>query len=690
MFAGIRQPISFIGRYIVKRYDKLGYVKENKKNFYIILVCFCMAAFIGGVACKGLPYMMSRTERFCSTTEMNQQVSSEAYEFAGSGETVEQKIINEYDDIKAIGVKLGTYERMNTGILVLELWDDTCNEIVGISEKDLALIHDNEMAFFNFEDRIPTDASHEYLFKIRAENTDENTRTAVFSTDNGIVYSVKGYYTGCEDKNIFAIAFSGVIFCMLLMAVSIWRRPYFRNIEKTDLMFALIAVALSCFLFSQGDDMCLTIQHAKDLLKLILDGRGGEFYAVVLEKAMNGEYGFANINRAANYNIFLYLAVGVMVAPFILICKIIGVGYTQLAILNYFNLVLAIVLGISVWLIRDICLTMKMKKNRANIVAFLYLSSTMLLFATVGFSQLDLLYILVFLWALKKYLQKKYLQFSVLISISIMLKSFPVLVFVPLILLVEKRILHLIKYFLVGAAGTLIYGLIFRQDVYYTYTQHEMGKIYGFTDRLVESGLDVGLGRMAFFLLIVAVICVWCFEKNVDKEDIWKYVITVPLLIYGAFAIFVSWHPQWLAIFAPFLALAVGVNEKRRSLLYCEWGIGLTYCALSNVIYAKNVDNYMVNYGILPMLTGHTYAGISFGEMAVGNPLISAGFCTAFVALILCLCYFTLKDIRHIDPTSAYGKGSDGVCFQRGCIYARLAVVYALVLSYLVMYFYVG
>ena len=71
---------------------------------------------------------------------------------------------------------------------------------------------------------------------------------------------------------------------------------------------------------------------------------------------------------------------------------------------------------------------------------------------------------------------------------------------------------------------------------------------------------------------------------------------------------------EWLAIFAPFLALAVGVNEKRRSLLYCEWGIGLTYCALSNVIYAKNVDNYMVNYGILPMLTGHTYAGISFGE----------------------------------------------------------------------------
>lgn len=63
----------------------------------------------------------------------------------------------------------------------MELWDDTCNEIVGISEKDLALIHDNEMAFFNFEDRIPTDASHEYLFKIRAENTDEIQETAVFS-----------------------------------------------------------------------------------------------------------------------------------------------------------------------------------------------------------------------------------------------------------------------------------------------------------------------------------------------------------------------------------------------------------------------------------------------------------------------------------------------------------------------------
>ena len=116
-------------------------------------------------------------------------------------------------------------------------------------------------------------------------------------------------------------------------------------------------------------------------------------------------------------------------------------------------------------------------------------------------------------------------------------------------------------------------------------------------------------------VLLVAVLFVWLQVGMISFEELDTpvsythldvYKRQVPLLIYGAFAIFVSWHPQWLAIFAPFLALAVGVNEKRRSLLYCEWGIGLTYCALSNVIYAKNVDNYMVNYGILPMLTGHT------------------------------------------------------------------------------------
>lgn len=433
--------------------------------------------------------------------------------------------------------------------------------------------------------------------------------------------------------------------------------------------------------------MCLTIKHANELINLILQGRGNEFYAVVLDHALSGVYGDAAVNYAANYNIFLYLILGIVLVPFRLVCKIFGHAYLDLEILCYTNLVLAVALCISVYLVYDLCREMKMEKQRCVLVAYLYASSAMLLFATVGFSQLDLIYILFMLWALKKYLRQQYMRFSLLMGIAIMLKNFPLLVFIPLLLLVEKRILPLLKYIAAGLAGTVICSIWLGMDAAYTYTKQEMERLYGFTDRLTGSGFSAGVCFVSAFLLIVILLCIWCFLRKdcVKKEELWKYVIGVPLIVFGAFAVFVTWHPQWLASLVPFVAMAIGISKQAEGLLYCDLGMGIAYCLISNLNWQRNVDNYMVNYGILPLLTGHVYEGMPIADLWKDSLLLTRAIDTLFVACVIAICYLAVKGMEQQDVTEPYETKS----ISRGLVYARTAVIYVLVLAYLVMYMYV-
>jgi hypothetical protein len=464
----------------------------------------------------------------------------------------------------------------------------------------------------------------------------------------------------------------------------------FDKITKCDIAFVVVAILSCCLIFNQGWDMDITIKHAEDFLRCVknLDFKG--FYDVALEKAVTGQYSSPSITYAANYNIFMYMILAIIIVPVVLLKKCVGIEYSEIDILTYYNLFLALVMVISVYLLYKLIIDMQWETESRDVakrVCFLYVSSIVLLFSTVGFAQLDMFYIIIMLIALRRYVKQQYIQFALWMSVSIMLKSFPILIFIPLILLVEKKLVRIFMYLILGLSSSILYKMLFGTNLGYTYTKAQLEQLYGFTNRLTQNGMNVGMGFCAFFVLAFVVMCIWCFDRDIDESKAWKYVILIPLIVYSCLMIFVLWHPQWLAIIAPFIAMAVGVDTKRRSNIYCEWGIGVMYCLTSLVYYQTNVDNYMVNNGLLSELVDHQYSGITFAACIGGvSSILPSVIISVMVALILYFCYCSVVDIgkmRMIDECS-------GVYFNRGTVLVRCATIYALCVLFLFMFFYVG
>lgn len=653
--------------------------------------------------CWMLPKLIDRTHLIYQTVESNVSENLTTVEIADKDNeiVIKQTFLPLYRNLKGIGIKMATYGKAHSGTVYMELWDETEQECLETVGQSLAVIKDGEYTEFPLS--VNLDVSHQFSFRLRVDAQTDNplgVYTIEESTyENGILYledkasgqglcfSQIGYHEGCESKKILWIVTAVFMVCMMLMIREGCCHGKYDSITGMDYLFVGIAVLASAFLINQGWDVGITIRHARDLLTTIRQGNFGSFYSVVLDKALNGGYGQGTIQDAAVYNIVLYLLVMIIMLPCWLVERITGMNFGETVQLQYFNVFLILAFCCSVYLVYRIALDMGIADKQSRRVAYLYASSMLLLFATLGFCQLDLFYMLVVLLAVRDYLKKRFIRFSIWMSFAIMLKSFPIIIFIPLILLVEKRIAHIIKYMGIGVAFTLVNALTFGREEGYAFSNHELNTLYDFAGRLFRNGMNVGIGFGALFVLIMVILCVWCFDRTYRETELWKYVIVVPLTAFGAFFCLVYWHPQWFTMIMPFVALACGIDTKRRSLIYCEWGTSIMVCLLSAVYNSGYVDNYMVNNGVLSLLTGHTYTGISFGIILQQlHAYIPTAIASVLVALLGYFCYCSVRDIMKMQKVT----DCENIYVERGIVLIRMASMYMLCLVYSIMFFYVG
>ena len=110
--------------------------------------------------------------------------------------------------------------------------------------------------------------------------------------------------------------------------------------------------------------------------------------------------------------------------------------------------------------------------QRAKYIAIIFATSPIAIFGAFIFGQYDIIGVFFTMVGFYFYIKRDYLKFSLFFSLAISLKMFPLVLFVPLLLLVEKRILQIIKYVGVALSVTLLQILIyypstaFRNDVF--------------------------------------------------------------------------------------------------------------------------------------------------------------------------------------------------------------------------------
>lgn len=679
-----------------------------KKNIYMQYVLVILAGILLAVMlyCM-IPRFIQKTTMFSSMGEHNlsdQQATAYLMDDSHKNHTMLQPITPDFNYLTAVGVKYTAYGNANGGTVTLELMDDTTGASMDQVSHDLLTIKEGAYTEYHFPNAIAVNPDHQYSLRLKVNSSKKGNVFGVYvaeleegaeqklsidgqETLQGLSFAQYGYNEGSEKKGVFLcilMAFG------ILTAMAVWRcmqsPDYDGAISRLDVLIVAAAVAASVTLYHQGWDVAISIRHAYDLFQTIRNGEFGQFYYNVLEKALGGQYADPNIRYAAVYDFFVYFITMLIMLPFWFVTHIFKLSLGENVWLLYFDTIYAGILYLSGYLIKRIVLEMTADERVSKRTAFIYLSSFTVIYATVGFCQFDLYCVIFMELGILYYLKERYLKFALAMSAAIMLKTFPIIVFIPLVLLIEKRIAHILKYMLFCVVCPVISKIITHGDVGLSFSVKELQERYGFVNRLFANGINVGIGFGALFVVLMAVTCIWCFDHDGRAEERWKYVICVPMIVFSGFFILVYWHPSWFILMAPFFSIACGLLP-RRSLLYCEWAVGLLVSVLAIIINPMNVDNYMVNYGLLPLITKHQYMGASLSSILQGiHPQLTTFISSALVAIIGYAGYCIVKDI-HCMNTPLDNKDQ---YVKRGIVMVRPVSIYAFCVLLLTTYFYLG
>lgn len=605
-----------------------------------------------------------------------------------------------YDYLYGVKLFCSTNQVYNKGNLIVRITDE--KKTIKTWKQDMRMLSDT--AYLELEtSKIKVQKGEKYHLLIQSDSKDSKV---VVYTSGQDVYKTGALYVNGEQLNtdismtilgrnytndnvwLFGMLLLLSMFIIVYMVFSLLGNPrtqYLQTITFTDVIFAIVLLFLFTLAFSQGGDLGITIKHSEDLLSIIKQGKIKDFYSIVLSKAVDGGYyNSSTFGFGANYNIGLYIILAIIISPCVLLRKLFNVVYNDLFILNYVECFLALLDIFSAYLVYKVSINIGFKKEYSKIIAYLYITSTMFLFATVGFGQLDIIAIIFMLIGLNYYVKNQYTKFSLFFAIAVALKMFALFVFIPLILLIEKRLVHIFKYMLYCICIVFANMIVYGGNSGYLITNSKMGEIYDFTGRFFSVSLDNAIhGSLSIFLLVFVLVCISAYNSN-NKEK-WKGIIQYPLIIFTAFIVLVGWHPQWLAISCPFIVLALAVSGSNKTVFYCEMLFNIFYIFVSNLSFPKNADNYMMNNGIFKIMTGHTYVGATISQVVGSIKHANEMIYSVMTALIIGFTWISLKEVNN------YRMNSEKMpVLSRWFVWGRVAIGLLYVLFLSVFYFYVG
>ena len=365
--------------------------------------------------------------------------------------------------------------------------------------------------------------------------------------------------------------------------------------SKGDWIFLLVILVFCFFTFNHGD-LAATSTHGKDLLQVILKGKMLTFYSYTLSTAV--------------YLIPIYILFAIWSIP---IAIIFGIGHIPLwgvvsynavtfPLLMWYKLLPVLFCIGTAYMLYKIAKEIGMNHDKTKWMIYAFLSFPILIFTQFILGQYDSIGMFFTVSALYFFLQKKYYKFAILMSVAITFKMFSLFIFIPLVLLFEKRFFHIIKYYIIGFAGTIISNLLFLSNSGFSQTKQFTG---GMFDRFFYSGISVQTGLVSYFVVIFIGICVFAYLKHIKSNNNMEYYqwsVYIPLTVYSIFFMFILWHPQWFIIIIPFIVLAAFMGKNLKASIILGIVMFTGYVLLVFNTFASNVDEILINNGWMPLV----------------------------------------------------------------------------------------
>ncbi len=354
--------------------------------------------------------------------------------------------------------------------------------------------------------------------------------------------------------------------------------------SRIDVILYLIIVVFCYFSFQHSD-----ILHTGGCSFSYLNGNVSDFYDV------NRELFNASPFQQVNYLPSTYILFALWNLPLKLL-GIVGeptfdVGYA----IFWYKLLPAIFLILAAIVFLRLSGAIGLSKGNARLATCLWLSSPILVFSQFIFGQYDIFAVLFMLLGLYFYFEKRLYLFTLFFGIAITFKYFPVFIYVPLLVLSEKRIPGIVRHFLILLAP---YAL---EVIPYLGSPAFRSEVLGWSilDRLLFARVEILQGYgLGIFLFIWFIICFYAFIKRIDERTgFFQLSIFICTAVFGALFTLVFWHPQWLLFITPFLALSTFMSARRNEFLLLDLAMMYFFVAFLAHAARNNVDQSLLMLG---------------------------------------------------------------------------------------------
>lgn len=395
-----------------------------------------------------------------------------------------------------------------------------------------------------------------------------------------------------------------------------------KNMSKPDWLIWVV-LAFFCFITFQHGDML----HTGGASIAYLQGHILDFYDYNTQMMGGLAYMPTTYAFFAIWNIPIYL-LGWITGPTMI---------ASLKVHLWYKLGTTIVYMLTAYYMAKICRLRGMDRRTSVWVAFLFVSNPIAMYSQFMFGQYDIITVFFMVLGIYFYFKDERKKFIAAFAIAITCKYFALLIFVPMLLMKEKKVFRI----LLSMLGVV--SLFAVETLIYMGSDGFRDGVFGFnaTGYVMNVAYNNGFVNVAVVPVLWVLVCGVCYfvEFPEEKKDEWLlYLLNIILFIIFGLSF---WHPQWLLLGVPFWTFAVARSKHFRVYMLLDLLLYGAFIIFITSFWVYATDHHLLYEGILGQYWDVYLAGPNSIKTLLGSLDINLVF-TVFVAIFLTYTVFLM------------------------------------------------
>ena len=419
-----------------------------------------------------------------------------------------------------------------------------------------------------------------------------------------------------------------------------------------SILWGVTLCVMAFLLFAHTyNDIVITTRHGLNFWKLLFDGDILRFFQ--LDRMPSGNAAYMH-PQGCSYSILVYILFAVWNIPLALLETFANVDVmNNVLCLAYMKLLPITAMFLSAYLLRKIILLFSVPEEKADLLIYLFLSSSVMLSIVFVVSQYDTLSLVFQLLGLYAFMRKKDGQFIFWFGIAFCFKFFSLILFLPLLVLRHKKLLSWIKSLVLMILPWVLCKIPFSFGINDMYGDLMTGEVYAMG--LGETLLSYSNSYMSLFVIAYVLLLVWCYLQDPDSETLSFKAIWAGLVSYAAFAGLLETFPYWHILLMPFLILSMAVTPRYFHINLLLETFGLSLLTLANILkYNWNYFGDTMDTMLMPHLLGHAdYEGSLIYSLIQGlsnSPVIYPALNSVFIGAMCAMAFLTYPRGSGLAP----------------------------------------